>query len=155
MAHFYVVFIWNSTRPRKLKQPFQFWLVFEYYLYEIVLDHANRSNLFNFDPFLKFLLWEIILDHENRSNLFKFDPLLNGFCMKSYNTTQMEATFSILTCFWMVFVWNPARPRKSKQPVQISPVFEWFLYTILQNHANRSNLFNLDPFLNCFCRKSY
>ena len=174
-----MVFVWKHTRPRKLKQPVLFWLVFQWYLYEIVLDHANRSNLFNFEPFLKgcsmksdyrprkskqpfqfwlvleYFLHEILLDHRNRSNLFNFDSFLNGFCMKSYQTMQIEATCSNLTRFWMVFVWNPTRPEKSKQPVQIWPVSQWFLYAILLDHANRRKLYNFDPSLNDFCMKSY
>ena len=149
-----MVFVWHPIRPRKSKQPFQFWLVVEWFSHEILLDHSNRSNLFNFELILNgfsmksyqimqieatcanltrfwMLLYEILLDHANRSNLFNFDSFL------------------------MVFVWNPARPRKSKEPVQIWPVFEWFFYEILQTTKNRSNLFNFEIFLNCFCRKSY
>ena len=44
---------------------------FEWFLYEILLDYANRSNC----------------------NLFNFDKFLNGFCRKSYSTMQIEATF--------------------------------------------------------------
>ena len=59
------------------------------------------------------------------------EPFLNGLCRKSYQTTQIEATFSILTLFRMAFVRNLTRPRKSKQPFQV-----W-------------------PFLNGFCKKLY
>ena len=107
LTRFWMVFVWNNIRSLKLKQAFKFSLGFESYLYEIVLDHANRSNLFN------------------------FDFLLNGFCMKSYQTTQIEATGSILTGFWIVFVWSSTRQYKSK------------------------NLFNFDSFLNAFCMKSF
>ena len=87
----------DDFRPHKSKQSFQFWLFFEWFLQEIpTIDHANRSNLFNFDPFL------------------------NGFCRKSYYATQIEATFSVSTLFWMVFV------------------------GILPDHANGSNLFNFE-----------
>ena len=40
-----------------------------------------------------------------------FDPFLNGFYKKSNYTLQIEANFSILTRFWMVFVRNPTRQR--------------------------------------------
>ena len=126
-----MVFVWNPTRPRKSKQPFQILLVFEWSFYEILVDHANRSNL------------------------FKFYSLLNGFCMKSYQTTQIEATFKILNRFLMVFVWNPTRICKSKQLCQFWLVFEWFLYEILLEQANRGNLLNFVKFLNGFCMKSY
>ena len=108
----------NPTRPRESKQSFQFWLVLDWFLYEILLENGNRSNVFNFEAFL------------------------NGSCMKSYQTTKIEATFAILTRFWMVFVWNPTRARKSTEPSQFWPVFEWSLYEILLDHANPSNLFN-------------
>ena len=100
-------------------------------------------------------MYEIILDLPNRSNLFNFYPLLNCFCRTSYRTTQIQASFSILTRFWMVFVWNNIRSLKLKQAFKFSLVFESYLYEIVLDHANRSNLFNFDPFLNCFCRKSY
>ena len=125
-----MVFVRNPTRPRKSKQPFQFSPVREWFMYEILLDHPNRNNLFNFHPFE------------------------NGFCKKSYQTTQIEATFSIFTRLRMVFVRNPTRPPKSKQPFQFSPVSEWFLYEILLDHPNRNNLFNFHPFENGFCKKS-
>ena len=196
-----MVFVWNPTRPRKSKQPSQFWLGFEWYLYEILLDHANRCNLSKFDlseiifvwapskprkkkqpsqfgqvferslseillnqeieaPFSNLLVFEwslygILLDHANRSNLFKFYLLLNGFCMKSYQTTQIEATLTILNRFLMVFVWNPTRICKSKPLCQFWLVFEWFLYEILLEQANRGNLLNFVPFLNGFFMKSY
>ena len=150
---FSMVFGRNPTRPLKSKQTFQFWSVFEWCLQEIQVGYANRNKLFN------------------------FDPGLNGFCRKSCQTTQIEAIFSILTRFWMVFARNPTRvrkskqtsiltrfwmvfirnatrPRKSKQPFQFWPGFEWLLQEILPDHANRTNLFNFDPFLNGFCKKS-
>ena len=93
---------------------------------------------------------------------------------------QIEATFSILSCFSMVFARNPTRPgkseqtfqfwsvfewcffarnpsriRKSKQTFQFWPGFEWFLLEVLPDPANRSNHFNFDPLLNGFCRKCY
>ena len=97
-----MVFERNPIRPPKSKQPFQFWIIFEWFLKEILLDHPNRSNLFNFDPFL------------------------NSFCRKSYSTTQIEGTFSTSTSLWMVFERNPTRPCKSKQPFQLWLAFEWF-----------------------------
>ena len=103
LTRFWMVFVWNNIRSLKLKQAFKFSLVFESYLYEIVLDHANGSNLFNFDLFL------------------------NGFCMKSCKTTEIEATCSNLTRFWMAFVYNPTKSRQSKQPFQFRPIFELFL----------------------------
>ena len=148
---FWKIFEINPTGPQKSKQPFQFWLAFEWYLCKILLDHANRSNFFNFDWFL------------------------NGLCMEYYQTTKIDSTFSILTHFWMAFVWNPTRQRqskqltcsnltrfwmvfetnrpgkrKSKQPFQFWPIVEWFLYEILLDHANQSNLFKFDSFLNGF-----
>ena len=148
-------FLGNPTTPRKSKQHFKFWPVFEWFSQEIQLGFANRSKLFNFDPFL------------------------NGFCKKSYQTSQVGKTFSILIRFWMVFPRNPtrlrkskqtfqfwpvfewflseivpARPRKSKQLFQFWPGFQWFLQEILLDHENRSNLSNFDPFLNGFCKKS-
>ena len=99
-------------------------------------------------------MYEILLDHENWSNLLNFHPFLNGLCMKYYQTTKIEATFSILTRFWMVYVWNPTRPSKSKRPSQFWSVLEWSFYEILPDHENRSNLLNFDPFLNGFCIKS-
>ena len=126
-----MVFVWNISRPRKSKQPSQFWPISEWSLYEILLYHENRSNPLNFDPFL------------------------NGLCMKSYKTQKIEATFSILIRFRMVFVWNPTTPRKSKQPSQFWPVFERFLYEVLLDHVNRRNFFNSNSFLNGFCIKSY
>ena len=103
LTRFLIVFVWNRTGPRQSKQPFKFWPVFEWRLYEILLDHPNWSNLFNFDPFL------------------------NGFCRKSYSTTQIEGTFSTSTSFWMVFERNPTRPCKSKQPFKLWLAFGWFL----------------------------
>ena len=48
-----MVYVWNPTRQGgESKQPFQFWPVFQWSMYEILLDPENRSNLFNFDPFL-------------------------------------------------------------------------------------------------------
>ena len=173
-----MVSAWNPTRPPKSKQTLQFWPVFEWLLYEILLDNANGSKLFNFDPFLMgfsmksyyrqrkskqtFQFWlilecfmhEILLDNGNRSKLFNFDPFFNGFCMKSYQTTQIQGTFSILTHFWFVFVWNSTRPEKSKQLVKIWPVFQWFLYEILLDHENRKKLYNFHPSLNGFSMKS-
>ena len=35
----------------------------------------------------------ILLDHTNRSKIFKFDPSFNGLCKKSYQGTQVKATF--------------------------------------------------------------
>ena len=131
LTSFWMVSVWNRTRPRKSKQPCQFWFVFECFLYEILLVQANQSKILNFDRFL------------------------NGLCMKSYQTTQIEATFSILTRFLINFVWRPTRPCKSKQPSQFWPVFEWSLYEILPDHANRSNLLNFDPFSNKLCMKAY
>ena len=87
-TRFLTVFVLNHIRPRKSKQLFQFSLISEWLLKEILPDHARRSNVFNFDQFL---------------NVF----------VKSYQTMQIEATFSILTHFWMVFVGNPTRPRNS------------------------------------------
>ena len=104
---------------------------FEWFLYEILVDHANSRHLFNFDSFL------------------------NGFRMKSYWTTQIEGTFSISTRFRMVFERTPTWPRKSKQPFKFQSDFEWFLYEILLDHANPSKLFNFDSFLNGFWKKSY
>ena len=173
-----MVFGWNPTRPSESKQPSHFWPVFKWALYEIPLDHANWSNLFNFDSFWMVFVWnptgprkskqssqfwlvfewslyEILLDHVNRSNLLNFNSFLKGLCMKSYQIIQIEATFSILTRFWMVFLWNPMRPRKSKRPFQIWLVFEWFLYEIVPDDSNRSNLLNFDSFPNGFCMKSY
>ena len=130
MAHFYVVFIWNSTRPRKLKQPFQFWPLFEWFLCEIILDHSNWSNLSILTRFRVLFVW-------NRSR-----------------PRKSKQPFQFWPVFEIFFVGNHTRPRKSKQPVQIWPAFEWFLYEILQYHANGSNLFNFDLFLNGFCMKS-
>ena len=126
-----MVFVWNPARPRKSNQPFQIWIVFEWFLYQIPLDRANRRNLVNIHWFS------------------------NGLCMKSYYTTQFKATLSILIRFWIVFVSNPTRRRKSKQNSQFWPVFEWSLYQILLDHGNRSNLFNFESFWNGFCMKSY
>ena len=130
LTRLWMVLVWNITRPRKSKQPSQFW------------------------PVLKWSMYEILLNPENRSNLLNFDPFQNGLCMKFYQTTKIEATFSILTRFWKVFVWNPTRPRKLKQPSQFWPVFEWFWYEILSDHGNRSNLPHFYPFLNGLCMKS-
>ena len=113
LTSFWMVFVWNLTRPRKPKQPSKFWPVSEWSLYEILLDHENRSDLLNFDPFL------------------------TGLCMKSYQTTQIEASFSILTRFWKVFVWSPTRPRKSKKLSQFKLVFEWFLYEMLLDQPSQ------------------
>ena len=123
------VFVWNPTRKRKSKQPFQFWLVFECVLYEIVSDHVNRSHLFS------------------------FASLLSGFYTKSHSTKQIEATFSILTRFWMVFVWKHTRSRKLKQIVQFWLVFQWYLYEIVLDHANWSKLYNFDSFWMIFVWK--
>ena len=174
-----MIFVWKHTRPRKSKPPFQFWLAFIWVLSEIPLDNANWSNLFNFDPFFEsFFVWnqtrrgkskqpfqfwpvfesflyEITLDNANRSNLFNFDSFLNAFCMKYYQITKIEATFSILTRFWMLFVWNRFRPRKSKPPFQFWLAFIWYLYEIPLDQANWSNLFNFDKFLNGFCMKAH
>ena len=138
LTFFLMDFVWNLTRPRKWKQPSQFWPVFEW---------SNPTNLFNFDLFcfmvsvcnptrprkskqpfqlrlvFAWFLFEIALDDANRSNLLNFDPFSKGVCMKSNYTTQIKATFSNLTCFWIVFVWNRTRPRKSKQPSKILTSF--------------------------------
>ena len=144
-----MVFAGNPTRPRKSKQPFQFWPAFEWFLQEIQQGHGNRSKLLDFDPVLKrfcrksyqttqieatFQFWsvfewffqEIQLGYGNRNKLFNFDPFLNGFCKKCYQTTQIEATFSVLIRSWMAFARNPTRPCKSKQPFQFWSVYEWF-----------------------------
>ena len=131
LTRFLMLFIWNHTRSRKSKQPFQFWLVVEWFLHEILLDQANRSNLFN------------------------FESILNCFSMKSYQIVQIEATSANFTRFWILFVWNSTRPRKSKQPFQFWIDFELFFYEILPDRANRSNLCKFDPFLNTFCMKFY
>ena len=148
-----MVFARNHTRQGKAKQTFQFWSVFEWRLQEIQVGYGNGNKLFN------------------------FDQGLNGFCRKSYQTTQIEATFSILTHFWMVFARNPTRPCKSKQTFEFWPGFEWFLLEIQLGHANRSSFstltrfwmvfvrnpnrprkskqpFNFKKVLNGFCRKS-
>ena len=159
-----MVFVWNPTWPRKAKQPFQFSPVCEWFSHEILLDNRNRSNLSILTRFWMVFVWnptraqkskqpfqlvlecflhEILLDNGNRSKLINFDLFFNGFCMKSYQTTQIEATFSILTHFWYVFVWNSTRPEKSKQLVKIWPVFQWFLYEILLDHANRKKNFTI------------
>ena len=149
------MFLWNPTRLCKSKQPFLFRPTFEWFLYEILLDQANRSNLFSFESFWMAFVWnpcrprkfkrpfqfwlvfewlqyEILLDH--RRNLFNFD-LLNSF-WKLANRSNL-----FLTHFWMVFceIW------KSKQPFQFWPVLNGF-YEILLDHANRSNLFNFESF---------
>ena len=154
LTRFRILFVWNHTRQRKSKQPFQFWLVLECFLHAILPDHENRSNLFNFDSFLNVFAWnptrprkskqhvqilpvsqwflyKILPNHAYRSNLFNFHPFFNCFFRKSYWTTQIEATFSILTHYWIV------------------------LYHILPDYSNPSNLLNFDPFLNGFCMKSY
>ena len=51
---------------------------------------------------------------------------------------EIEATFWILTHFWMVFVGNNTRPRKSKQPFEFWLDFEWLLKKILPDQAYRS-----------------
>ena len=125
---FSMVFARNPTRPGKSKQTFQFWSVFEWCLQEIQLSYGNRNKLFN------------------------FDPGLNCFCIKSYQTTQIEATFSGLTRFWMVFARNPRRPCKSKETFGFWPGFEKVLQEILPDHANRSNLSILIRFWMVFPR---
>ena len=125
---FSMVFARNPTRPGKSKQTFQFWSVLEWCLQEIQLGYANRNRLFN------------------------FDPSLNGFCRKSYQTTQIEATFSILTRFWMVFARNPTRPCKSKQTFEFWPGFDKVFQEILPDHANRGNLSILIRFWMVFPR---
>ena len=180
-----MVFVWPPTKPRKSKQPCQYSLVFEWSLYEILLDHANQNNFFNFDSFLtcfcmksykttekeaKFsiltgfwmaFVWNPTRPRKSKKpfqiwldcNLFNFDLFLNGFCMKCYQKTRIEAIFSILTRSCMVFVWNATRPRKSKQPSQFWLVFEWYLYEILLDHANRRNRFKFYLFSNGLCMK--
>ena len=39
----------------------------------------------------------ILLDHTNRSKIFNFDTFFNSLCKKSYLASQVEATFSSLT----------------------------------------------------------
>ena len=74
-----MVFVGNPTRQRKSKEPFQLRLLFEWFLKEILLDHAIQFWLV-----LEWFLKELQPDRENPSNLSNFDPFLNGFCMKSY-----------------------------------------------------------------------
>ena len=122
---FWMVFVWNPTRPHKWKQPFQFWLVFDWFLHKI-LDDANRSNLFNFDRF--YVVFERNHTRPRKSKQpFHFWLDFEWFWKKSYQTMEIEASFSILTRFWIVFVWNRTRPCKSKQPFEFWPIFEWFL----------------------------
>ena len=120
-----MAFVGNPTRQRKSKEPLQLRLLFEWFLKEILLDHA-----------------------------IQFWLVLEWFWKNSYLTTKIQATFPISTRFLMVFVWSPIKPRKSKQPFQFSLVSEWLLKEILPDHAKRSNLFNFDQFLNVFM-KSY
>ena len=147
-----MVFVGNPSTPRKSKQHFKIWLVFEWFSQEIQVGFANRSKLFNFDPFLngffpeilparprkskqpfkfwpvsEWLLQETHPGLANRSKLFNFDQVLKSFCRNSYQTTQIEATFQILTRFLVVFARNPTRPRKSKQTFQLWPVFGWMV----------------------------
>ena len=151
MTCFWMVFVWNPTGPRKSKKPSQFWLLSNGLLmksYWITQIKETFSILTRFEG----SSYEILLDHANGSNLLHFYAFLNGFSTKSYWT---KATFSNLPCFWMVFEWNLTRPRKSKQPSQFWPVFEWFWYEVLLDHANPRNLLNFDSFFNGFCMKSH
>ena len=127
LTRFLIVFVWNRTGPHQSKQPSELWLVFEWFF---VWNHTRprkSKQPFKFWPVFEWFLYEILLDHPNWSNLFNFDPFLNGFCRKSYSTTQIEGTFSTSTSFWMVFERNPTRPCKSKQPFKLWLAFGWFL----------------------------
>ena len=41
----------------------------------------------------------ILLNHTNQSKIFKFDPFFNSLCKNSYQETEVEANFSIVTRF--------------------------------------------------------
>ena len=49
---FWTVYVRNPTRPLKSDEPGKFSPGYEWFSYEILLDHANPSNIFNFGPFL-------------------------------------------------------------------------------------------------------
>ena len=128
---FLMVFASNPTGLCKSKQPFQFWAAFQWFLQEIQLDQENQSKPFNFDPFLNGVCKKSKYATVMETNFLILTRVWMVFCRKSYQTTQIEATFSILIRFWMVF-----------QEIQLG-------------YANRNKLFNFDPFLNGFCKKSY
>ena len=128
----WIVFARNPTRPCKSKQTFQFYLFFNCFCKKSYQTRKSKES-------------------------FQFWPIFECFFRKLYWNREIQATFPILIRFWMVFARNPTRLRFANRSNRFNFDRFWMngSWRKPTKPLNRGKLFNFDPFLNGFCKKSY